>query len=76
MGRIPPDFIVRKTYVNGRPGLVSYLGDGSPQSVVTFDVLDGRVRTIRLLVNPEKLENVPPLEQQGEDAGWTSQRFS
>jgi hypothetical protein len=36
----------------------------------------GRVRTIRLLVNPEKLENVPPLEQQGEDAGWTSQRFS
>ena len=68
LSRIPPGFTVRKTRVNGRPGYVSYLGDGSPQSVVTFDVLDGRVRTIRLLVNPEKLANVPPLKQRKEDA--------
>jgi RNA polymerase sigma-70 factor, ECF subfamily len=67
MGRIPPGFTVRKTRVNGRPGYVSYLGDGSPQSVVTFDVLDNRVRTIRLLVNPEKLANLPPLKQREED---------
>ena len=67
MSKIPPDFTVRKTRVNGRPGYVSYLGDGNPQSVVTFDVLDGRVRTIRLLVNPEKLANVPPLKQREED---------
>ena len=68
LSKIPPGFTVRKTRVNGRPGYVGYLGDGSPQSVVTFDVLDGRVRTIRLLVNPEKLANVPPLTQREEDA--------
>jgi RNA polymerase sigma-70 factor (ECF subfamily) len=59
---------VRKTRVNGRPGFVGYFGDGSPQSVVTLDVLQGRIRTIRLLVNPDKLEYVPPLEQGEEDA--------
>jgi RNA polymerase sigma-70 factor, ECF subfamily len=69
LGKIPPDFAVRKARVNGRPGFVSYLGDGSPQSVVTFDVLEGRIKTIRLVVNPEKLENVPPLERGEEDAG-------
>ena len=69
LGKIPPDFAVRKARVNGRPGFVSYLGDGSPQSVVTFDVLEGRVKTIRLVVNPEKLENVPSLERGEEDAG-------
>ena len=69
MGKIPPGFTVRKTRVNGRPGFVSYLADGSPQSVVTYDVLEGRVKTIRLLVNPEKLENVPPLEPAEEGAG-------
>jgi RNA polymerase sigma-70 factor (ECF subfamily) len=68
-GKIPPDFAVRKARVNGRPGFVSYLGDGSPQSVVTFDVLEGRVKTIRLVVNPEKLDNVPSLERGEEDAG-------
>jgi RNA polymerase sigma-70 factor, ECF subfamily len=68
LSRIPPGFTVRKTRVNGRPGFVGYLGDGSPQSVVTFDALDGKIGAIRLLVNPEKLENVPPLEQEEEGA--------
>jgi RNA polymerase sigma-70 factor, ECF subfamily len=62
LGKIPPGFTVRKTRVNGRPGIVGYFGDGSPQSVVTFEVSDGSVDTIRLVVNPEKLANVPPLK--------------
>ena len=61
LGRMPPGFTVRKTSINGRPGYVGYFGDGSPQSVVTFDVAKGKVRNIRLLVNPDKLENVPSL---------------
>jgi RNA polymerase sigma-70 factor, ECF subfamily len=69
LSKVPPGFTVRKTRVNGRPGFVSYLGDGSPQGVVTFDVLEGKVKTIRLLVNPEKLENVPPLERGEDGAG-------
>ncbi|HWI45054.1 MAG TPA: RNA polymerase sigma-70 factor, partial [Rubrobacter sp.] len=63
LSNIPPDFTVRRTRVNGRPGLVGYFGDGSPQSVVTLEVAEGGIRTIRLVVNPEKLGNVPPLEQ-------------
>ena len=68
LSKIPPGFTVRKTRVNKRPGFVGYFGDGSPQSVVTFDVAEGKVRTIRLLVNPDKLENVAPLHG-GEGTG-------
>ena len=63
LSNIPPDFTVRRTRVNGRPGLVGYFGDSSPQSVVTLEVAEGGIRAIRLGVNPEKLGNVPPLEQ-------------
>ena len=67
----PPDLAVRQTRVNGRPGLVGYFGDGSPQSVVSPEVAEGSIRAIRLVINPEKLENVPPLEQaeREEDSG-------
>jgi hypothetical protein len=43
--------------------LVGYFGDGSPQSVVTLEVAEGSIRAIRLVINPEKLGNVPPLER-------------
>ena len=61
---IPPGFAVRQTRVNGRPGLVGYFRDGSPQSVVSIEVAEGSIRAIRLVVNPEKLGNVPPLERE------------
>ena len=61
---VPPGFTVRRTRVNGRPGLVGYCGDDSPQSVVSLEVADGSIRAIRVLVvNPEKRGNVPPLER-------------
>ena len=62
LNNIPPGFTVRQSRVNGRPGLVGYFGDGSPQSVVSIEVAEGRIRAIRLVVNPEKLGNVPRLE--------------
>jgi len=37
--------------------------DGSPQSVASIEVAEGSIRAIRLVVNPEKLGNVPPLER-------------
>ena len=37
--------------------------NGSPQSVTTLDVAEGRILTIRLVLNPEKLGNVPHLER-------------
>ncbi len=69
LGNIPPDFAVRQTRVNGRPGLVGYFGDGSVQSVASIEVSEGSITAIRLVVNPEKLEKVPPLEQTEEDEG-------
>jgi RNA polymerase sigma-70 factor (ECF subfamily) len=61
--KAPPGFVIRGSRANGRPALVGYFGDGSPHSVTTFEVADGRIRTIRLVLNPEKLGNVPHLER-------------
>jgi RNA polymerase sigma-70 factor, ECF subfamily len=66
---IPPDFTVRLTRVNGRAGLVGYFGDGSVQSVTSIEVDEGSITAIRLVVNPEKLENVPPLQQAQREEG-------
>ncbi len=69
LSNIPPGFVVRRTRVNGRPGLVGYFGDGSPQSVVSIEVSEGSIRAIRLVVNPEKLGSVPPLETAEREEG-------
>jgi RNA polymerase sigma-70 factor (ECF subfamily) len=61
----PPGLVVRRTRVNGRPGIIGYFADGRPQSVTTFEVAGGRIRAIRIVVNPEKLGAVPPLELVG-----------
>jgi RNA polymerase sigma-70 factor, ECF subfamily len=67
--KAPPDLAVRQTRVNGRPGFVGYFGDGTPQSVVTIDVAEGSITAIRLVVNPEKLANVPPLDNADSEEG-------
>jgi RNA polymerase sigma-70 factor (ECF subfamily) len=57
---LPKTLVRRLARINGKPGVVSYL-DGKPYSVVTLDVVDGRVQAIYILTNPEKLVHVPPL---------------
>jgi RNA polymerase sigma-70 factor (ECF subfamily) len=66
---VPPGFAVRQTRVNGRPGLVGYFEDGSPQSVFSIELAEGSIRAIRLVVNPEKDGNVPPLERAEREEG-------
>jgi DNA-directed RNA polymerase specialized sigma24 family protein len=61
--KAPPGFVVRRMRINGRLGLVGYFEDGSPHSVTTLDVAEDRVRAIRLVVNPEKLGGVLPLDR-------------
>ena len=61
--KAPPGLVVRRAAINGRPGFIGYFEDGRPQSVMTFDVAEGSIRGIRLVVNPEKLRTVPLLEQ-------------
>ena len=53
----PPDWEVRVTDVNGGPGLVNLVG-GQVFSVLSFDVEDGRIRTIYAIVNPDKLQRL------------------
>lgn len=60
---IPPDFVSRQGQINGQPGIVGYAG-GHPMGVLTLDILDGRIRAIRIVVNPEKLRAVPPLPEE------------
>jgi RNA polymerase sigma-70 factor (ECF subfamily) len=44
--------------VNGQPGAVFLTGDGLVISVVSVDVVDGKVSEIRSIVNPDKLRHV------------------
>jgi RNA polymerase sigma-70 factor, ECF subfamily len=56
---VPPGFSARPVRVNGGPGVAGYV-DGRPTGVVALDVADGRLCGVRIVVNPEKLQAVPP----------------
>jgi RNA polymerase sigma-70 factor (ECF subfamily) len=57
---VPKNLVRRKVQINGKPGIISYL-DGRPYAVVTLDVSEGRIRTIYVITNPEKLTHLPDL---------------
>jgi RNA polymerase sigma-70 factor, ECF subfamily len=57
---LPKTLVRRLARINGEPGAVSYL-DGKPYSVFTLDAVDGRVRAIYILTNPEKLSHLAEL---------------
>jgi RNA polymerase sigma-70 factor (ECF subfamily) len=47
--------------VNGQPGAIVRDRDGKVVSTLTLDVLDGRIQTIRGVVNPDKLGHLGPV---------------
>ncbi len=47
--------------VNGQPGAILLDRDGKVGGTMTLDVLDGRIQTIRSVVNPDKLGHMGPL---------------
>ena len=47
--------------VNGQPGAIFRDRDGKVLGTLTLDVLDGRIQTIRSVVNPDKLGHVGPV---------------
>jgi RNA polymerase sigma-70 factor (ECF subfamily) len=57
---VPKNLVQRLAQINGEPGVVSYL-DGKPFSVLTLDAIEGRVRAIYIVTNPEKLSHLPDL---------------
>ncbi|WP_458249408.1 RNA polymerase sigma-70 factor [Streptomyces sp. MAI_2237] len=47
--------------LNGRPGAVFRDRDGRVLHTLALDVLDGRIQTIRLVINPDKLTHLGPV---------------
>jgi RNA polymerase sigma-70 factor, ECF subfamily len=52
---------MRLAEVNGQAGAVFFARDGSAYSVLALDVVDGAISAIRSVVNPDKLQHIPPL---------------
>jgi RNA polymerase sigma-70 factor (TIGR02957 family) len=44
--------------VNGGPGLITHDPKGKVVSVLSFEILDGMVQTVRGIVNPDKLQHL------------------
>ena len=48
-------------YVNGQPGAVTYDPQDRVVNVFALDIADGRVQTIRSILNPDKLHHLGPV---------------
>jgi RNA polymerase sigma-70 factor (ECF subfamily) len=47
--------------VNGQPGAIIRDRDGKVITAWALDILDGRIQTIRAVLNPDKLGHVGPV---------------
>jgi RNA polymerase sigma-70 factor (ECF subfamily) len=56
---VPAERVSRLAEINGQPGIITYAG-GRPLSAVILDVIEGRIRGIYIVSNPEKLVGLPP----------------
>jgi RNA polymerase sigma-70 factor (ECF subfamily) len=57
--------------INGQPGAIFRDRDGRVLHTLTLDVLDGRIQTLRAIINPDKLRHVGPVA----DAWAISEKF-
>jgi RNA polymerase sigma-70 factor (ECF subfamily) len=55
-----PDLVARSVTLNGGPGIV-IASRSEPVAALSLDVHDGRVATIYLVANPDKLRTVRTL---------------
>jgi RNA polymerase sigma-70 factor (ECF subfamily) len=53
--------VVEPHEVNDQPGAIFRDRDGRVINTWTLDILDGRIQTIRSVVNPDKLRHVGPV---------------
>ncbi|MET4923362.1 RNA polymerase sigma-70 factor [Streptomyces sp. PSRA5] len=47
--------------INGQPGAIYRDRDGKVLHIVALDILDGRIQTIRTVINPDKLGHLGPV---------------
>jgi RNA polymerase sigma-70 factor (ECF subfamily) len=57
---VPQNLTRRMARINGEPGVVSYL-EGRPYAVLTLDVEQGRIKSIYIVTNPQKLAHLVSL---------------
>ena len=55
------DVTVQPHPVNGQPGAIFRDRDGKVLNTLALDILDGRIRTIRAVINPDKLGHLGPV---------------
>ena len=53
--------VVEPHEVNGQPGAIFRDRDGKVLNILALDILDGRIQTIRSVINPDKLRHVGPV---------------
>ena len=54
------------TLVNGQPGALLKTADGALLTVVSLDIVEGRVKEIRNILNPDKLDHLGPVADANE----------
>jgi RNA polymerase sigma-70 factor (TIGR02957 family) len=52
---------LRAVEVNGQPGAIAVDREGKLISVMTLDIADGKIQTVRSVVNPDKLHHLGPV---------------
>jgi len=57
---MPKDVVRRFTEINGQPGIAVY-HQGRVFGVLSIDIVDGQIRNIYIVRNPDKLERLPSL---------------
>ncbi|KKD01921.1 RNA polymerase sigma24 factor, partial [Streptomyces sp. WM6386] len=55
------DGVVEARELNGQPGAILRDRDNKILNTWTLDILDGRIRTIRSVTNPDKLGHLGPV---------------
>jgi RNA polymerase sigma-70 factor (ECF subfamily) len=62
---VPPSvqlgIVVEPHEVNGQPGAIFRYRDGKVLNTFALDILDGRIQTIRAVINPDKLGHLGPV---------------
>jgi RNA polymerase sigma-70 factor (ECF subfamily) len=53
------------TRVNGQPGALAYDREGLLLTVLSLDVVDGRIQAVRSVANPDKLGHLGPISMYG-----------
>jgi len=58
--KVPADYHFRVARINGQPGIINYV-NGAPFAIMTLDILDGHIRELDTIVNPDKLRGIAAL---------------